>query len=315
MFLSGSWWRFSLLLCIFCFIHSGLLASGPVVMVYPDPPAIPPMQRDKPLWRVSMDSHYQNDATVPDTNNGQLSRVDATAKVEYFLRTREQFVSAFFSYRWRSMNWSSAPNYITDTGAYELNILAFQSLGNDDWSFVGLANTYMEAEYNGGDIPDSTSYMFGAGIQYELTPRLHFGLGATVSDSPMNTLRFWPLVLLQWKINQQLVLSSSNGLLLVYEPDLDKRTRLDFAVRYHSHYMGLHSQETAPGQSGRPIVQDTAVDLVAGFERQLNDWLRIRVAIDGRVYNEYEFYQNSNQYRTLRPEPSVGFSIRASVSF
>lgn len=313
MFLSGL--RRLAVSSIYTFTTLGVLASGPVVMVYPDPPAIPPMQRDKPVWRVSMDSHYQNDASVPNTDNGQFSKVDATAKVEYFLRTREQFVDASFSYRWRSMNWSGAPNYITDTGAYEVNILAFQKLGNDDWSFVGLANTYMEAEYNGGDIPSSTSYMFGAGVQYELGPRLRFGLGATVSDSPMNTVRVWPLVLLQWKINQQLVLSSSNGLLLVYEPDADKRTRLDFAVRYENHYMGLQAQQTLPGQISRPIVEDSSLDLIAGFERQLSEWLRIRVAVNGNVYSEYEFYQNKNKYRTIRPEPSIGFTVRALVSF
>lgn len=311
---SGSWLRrISLFAAISLTISAH--ASGPVVAVYPDPPAIPPLQRDKPVWRVSLDTHYQGDATVPDTNNGKLSSVSVTSKVEYFLRTREQFVDASFSYRWRSMNWNNTPNYITDTGKYVVNILAFQKLGNDEWSFVGLVNTTMEAEYNGGDIPSSDSYLFGAGLQYDVSPRLKIGLGATVDYSPMDQVKVWPLLLLHWKINQQLSLSSSNGLRLVYEPDQDKRLRMDLSVQYDRNYMGLHNQPTSPGMESRPLAQETNLDLVAGIEHQINSWLRLRASVDGRVYSEYEFYQGKNRYRTIRPEPSVGFTIRASASF
>lgn len=306
------------LLCAGCLLAavtaSASFINGPVVLVYPDPPPIPPLERGKPLWRLSQQMHYGDAASVPHTG-GQMSTVSATAKVEYFLRTREQFISADFSYRWKSFNWNNSPNYITDTGAYEINIIAEQKLDDDDWSFVGLVSSQMEAEYNGGDIPSSISYQFGGSIQYEMTPRLKLGLGVAVSDSPLNTVRVWPMLLLHWKINQQLTLSSSNGLKLVFEPDADKTNRFDLAVSYNSSYIGLHTQETLPGQFARPIVRDTSIDLVAGVEHQLNPWLRLRAAVDGRVYSEYEFYQDKTHYNTLRPDPSIGFSLRAIVIF
>ncbi|QYY37340.1 hypothetical protein [Ruficoccus sp. ZRK36] len=248
--------------------------------------------------------------------NGDVSVMELETTLSYKKAWNENRLNVTFNYGYSDYDWSGgATSYFSDVNQIELSAIYQYQFEDSDWGAYAMASGSLGAESGDASLTGGDSYSASVGASYEFFKNFSFSFGVLVISNLEQSVRYWPVAFIEWKVNENLRVRSFNGITLVYDLNADQETILDFTVQYNSSSFQLNKQYVAAASSEvNPSVEAQSVSATLGVTHRFGGPFYVRAFAQGDFFREYDFRANRNKYQTIKAEPgaTLGFEIGAS---
>jgi hypothetical protein len=158
-----------------------------------------------PVYRVTAGVGYRADADIDNTGEDfSEMRFSATATRSFTVNPRLK-IDPILAYRFSAYDFSGMDLW-DDIHTFRLTALANYGI-DDKWSVFGGPSIAFSGEAC-ADAGDSITYGGALGVTYRLTERMVVGGGFTASSQIEDSAQIWPLLVVNWQINDQWALES-----------------------------------------------------------------------------------------------------------
>lgn len=157
------------------------------------------------LYRVTVGAGYRADADIDNTGEDfSETRLSVTAARAFILNPQLK-IDPVLTYRFAGYDFSGMEPW-DDIHTFRATALAHYGI-NDKWSVFGGPSIAFSGEAC-ADAGDSMTYGGALGVSYRITERMVLGGGFTVSSEIEDSARAWPLVIVNWAIDDHWSLES-----------------------------------------------------------------------------------------------------------
>lgn len=247
-------------------------------------------------------------------SRGEVSRWQSETAFTYKKAIRER-TQAVFGVDYEYSLWDfDGPEFLKETHALGVNMRAMHQFEDSDWGAVGMASLAFageteEAFWNGH------SFGGGLGVSYRFNRNLTTAFGILIADTQERDVRYFPMILINWRINDRLNLQTSNGATLTYDVTGKEEWLLDAKVSYENDSYRAREQRLPNGQRQEPVVEDTAVRIEGGVTKVFNERFSVRVFSYGYAWRELELRDNDRRLATIDVDPSLGIGLSGTLHF
>ncbi len=174
-----------------------------------------------------------------------------------------------------------------------------QYFANDEWTLYAIPSVRFNAE-SGASFDDGINGGLLAGASYRVNDTLTIGPGFGAFTEIEDSMSFFPILLIDWKITDTLSLETGRGFAASRGPGLQLRWRYSptwqFAIggRYEKTRFRLDDEGVAPGGVG----QDKAIPLFALAEYAMGQDLKLALIGGAEVGGELRLEDDSGKLIT-----------------
>lgn len=271
------------------------------------------VERPKEQWQLSQQLEYMLPAELDGVLNGDVSHWTSQTRLGYrkaFDNTRASFS---VGYGYRGFDWDNfAP--LEHVQRLDVGLQVAHQFSASDWGGFAMARLEFAGEADDGALWDGRSMMFGFGPTYQFSRDLTFGGGLIALDSPEREVRFFPIIRVDWRINDHWRLETAQGATLTYDFDADGEWVADVSAEYQSDSFRARDL-TIGGRTVKPIVEEDAIRLEAGLRHAFNDVFQVRAYTMVVPWREYTLRSAERDLSETDVNPALGFGLEGSLRF
>lgn len=173
---------------------------------------------------------------------------------------------------------------------FEYSLNGFYTRNIDDrWAFFVGANVTSAME-DGADFSDSLTFGGLGGASYQINEDFRLGLGLGVGSRLEDNANVFPLISIDWRIDDRWALTSEGGLGLKLSYDVDPQLELSARARYESREYRLDNGAAL----SEGVARDKSVPVVLGaLWRSEDRRLELNAEVGAVVYQEFEFLDST----------------------
>jgi hypothetical protein len=247
---------------------------------------------------------------------GEVDLTELQTTLSYKKGWKDNRLSVTFDYVYSDYGWSDgAPSYFSDINQIALSAIYQYQFEDSDWGAYVMASGSLGAESGDASLTDGDSYLFSVGASYEFFKNFTLSFGVLATADLQESVHYWPVAFIEWKVNDNLRVRSFNGVTVVYDVNADQELVLDATVQYNSSSFQLNRQFVpAVGGMTNPAVESRSVTAAIGATYRFGGPFYVRGFVQGDFFREYEFRAQRNKYQTIKAEPgaTLGFEIGAN---
>jgi len=181
-------------------------------------------------FHVSPGFSYTFDAEFDDSDLGEVSVTRFDTRVAYIMDVGagELGLGGFYEFSWYDLDALDDE----DLNFHRLSLDAFyKGMVNENWGYFGYGAFTLAADTD-ADLGDGIMGTIAGGGRYVWSEDLSLGIGVAVSSALEDDPRIWPVIALNWNINDRWNLRTLNGATLTYDLTGERRWFVDGGVRY-----------------------------------------------------------------------------------
>lgn len=249
---------------------------------------------------------YNAEADFDDSSMGDVSvwRLDIPARYTLTLEKGELALGGFYEYS--EYDFSD----LAGSGDQEFNTLAFdavwKSMFNDKWGYFLYGGIGMSSSTE-TCITDGFTGVGGLGGRYVVSPDLNFGLGVAVASQLEDDAAVLPIIIANWRINDQWNLRVLNGATISYDINAEKRIILDLGAKYQRRQYAMDENDTA--------AIDKAVNIEFGATYNFSPTFGIRGFVGVAAARNIEIREDDHKLDDEDVDSAAYFGVRALFTF
>jgi hypothetical protein len=181
------------------------------------------------VFQVNPGFTYTSEADFDRDGLGKVSvwRFDVPGR--YTMKTEAGDLSLGAFYEFSEYDLDRVDNH------QDFNTLSFDTLWkgmvNEEWGYFLYGAIGLSASSH-ADLTDGLTGMGGGGVRYVWSKDLSLGLGAAIATHLEQDPTLWPIIALNWQIDDRWNLRVLNGAIISYDVTGDKKFLLDLGAKY-----------------------------------------------------------------------------------
>jgi len=262
------------------------------------------VKQDAQQLQINPGFTYVADADFDDSSLGDVSVWRADIPARYILKTEhgDLGLGAFYEYsRYELGN--------LDDEDFNFNTLAFDAfwkgMVNENWGYFVYGAISLAADTD-ENLGDGVTGMGGGGVRYVWSEALSLGLGAVVASRLEDDPMVWPVVALNWQIDDRWNLRTLNGATLTYDITEDKTWQADVGVKYQRREYRIRDDSSLTEKM-------FSAELGATYRCCANAAIRAFVGV--AAGREFEIRHNDDKVGDEDVDTAPFFGVRAMLTF
>jgi opacity protein-like surface antigen len=184
---------------------------------------------------------------------------------------------------------------------------------NQQYSLLVLAGATFAGE-SGVDVDDAATFYGGVGVRYQWTEDFAITLGGIGSTEIEDDPSFFPLIAIEWQINDRLLLTTQRGASLSYQFDEAGMWTADLTVMFEGSRYRLEDDHR--GRLSDGVVDDQSVPIVLGVTYRPSQTFSVRGYAGAVAWQEYTFEDSDGlRIREFETDPTAIFGLELSIDF
>ncbi len=270
-------------------------AFTPGIAMAGEEAAVPLSMTPQPSWAWTLDAGYlhQQETDLDDGGAFSVDRANIAVGAKYSLG-RGDSVGIGLEYGYHDYSFDGMK--IEPWGkihALTLSAPIRRSL-NSQWSLFALPSVRANYE-DGASISDAVTGGLLAGASYKLSERLYIGPGFGISSELEDDLNLFPILLIRWQINDELMLKTGRGMGASQGPGLvldwqaSEKWKLSLGARYEKLRFRLSDRNFIPDGVG----EDSGVPVYLGASYKFSDTAELSLYMGMKFAGSLELEDSS----------------------
>lgn len=269
-----------------------------------------PSSHSLPEWVPSFQLGYLNHLDSDLDSGGEFSLQRAHLRVGASrLFDRENSVGVSLNFGYSGYDFSPAAGEPwSDIYRFGLSVPIRKKL-NDDWSLFALP-TFQSTAENGADFSESLTAGVLAGASYRVGDHLSIGPGIGVANQLEESVNVFPILLINWKLNDHITLATGRGFGASQGPGVNlewqanEQWKMTLGCRYEK--LRFRLDENGPTPSG--IGEDKGVPIYLGASYALAPFSELSLYAGVRLGGELSLEDKSGDRISRTDHDSAFFS-------
>jgi hypothetical protein len=182
----------------------------------------------------------------------------------------------------------------------------YKGMVNENWGYFGYGAITFAADTD-ADFTDGFMGTIAGGGRYVWSEDLSLGLGIAVSTALEDDPRVWPVIALNWNINDRWNLRTLNGATITYDVTGERKWFVDAGVRYQLREYRLDEDVFGDDAS----IVESMVVVEGGVTYRWSPNFAVRGFVGVAAARNYEFRNDDDDIvdDDTDPAPIVGFRL------
>jgi hypothetical protein len=264
-------------------------------------------------FHVSAGFSHTFDAEFDHDEFGDVSVTRLDSRVAYIMDVGpgELGLGGFYEFSWYNLD-------ILDDEEFNFHRLSFDSfykgMVNENWGYFGYGAITFAADTD-ANLGDGIMGTVAGGARYVWSEDLSLGFGLSVSTSLEDDPRVWPVIALNWNINDRLNLRTLNGATLTYDITGERKLFVDGSVRYQLREYRLDDDALGPGSGDDQSIIESMIVGEAGVTYRFTPQFGVRGFVGFVAAREFEVRSDDDEIGDEDADAAPIIGLRAFLSF
>jgi len=180
------------------------------------------------------------------------------------------------------------------------------------WSaFVSSSVSFQAA--GGASLGDGWNVPFAFGVGYLINPKLYVSAGVLGIFEAELGERAIPILGVRWQPNDRFTLMTVNGVVATYKAGARKEWEWLASVLYETFVFAVDDLEGFEKERG--VVSQEYFLTRLGLIRNIGKEFQIGLALEGRFFRKFEYYDDDREFDQFDVDPGVGLRISGAWRF
>lgn len=180
------------------------------------------------------------------------------------------------------------------------------------WSAFVSSSVSFQAE-EGASLGDGWNVPFAFGVGYLINPKLYVSAGVLGIFEAEIGERAIPILGVRWQPNERFTLMTVNGVVATYKAGARREWEWLASVLYETFIFAVDDLEGFEREQG--VVSQEYFLTRLGLIRNIGKEFQIGLAIEGRFFRKFEYYDDDREFDKFDLDPGVGLRISGAWRF